>query len=204
MERTKLTALFTAILLAAVSVPLTASAEEALPRLELIFGIKQMPDKTVYGLGETLDLTGGIVYDYATYIDYDADGRELRTYLDRFDQPMTREGYVLDASAFDNTTPGTYRIDLTKTETIEGTTASKTVSFEVMVGTRGDVSGDGQIDAVDASNLLIECTCYGATGYHQFDARQLVFADYNEDGSVDAADASDILIQSTKDGVAKG
>ena len=58
---------------------------------------------------------------------------------------------------------------------------------------RGDVNGDGFIDAVDASTVLAEYARLSSNKKGTFTAEQNTAADFNGDGKVDAVDASAIL-----------
>lgn len=69
---------------------------------QVIFNIKQLPYKTVYQIGEALDLTGGTAEGYATI---------GGIHFDAFTQPMTY--YTVDDSDFDSSHAGTYEIRLT-------------------------------------------------------------------------------------------
>ena len=61
------------------------------------------PTKKIYRIGEELDLTGGTAYAAGTM-----DGGEGN--WDTFYQPLDSPYFVVDASEFDNTKPGTYTI----------------------------------------------------------------------------------------------
>ena len=58
---------------------------------------------------------------------------------------------------------------------------------------KGDVNGDGFIDAVDASDVLAEYARLSSGGKAEFNGEQRLAADYNGDGFTDAVDASEIL-----------
>lgn len=58
---------------------------------------------------------------------------------------------------------------------------------------KGDVNGDGFIDAVDASAVLAEYAVSSTGGKPSFTEEQFAAADWNEDGIADAVDASCIL-----------
>ena len=93
------------------------------PSEKIFFNITQTPDKVVYKTGEALDLTGGKAFAGGEY----DDGSGNVMCWDAFEQPMTY--YTVDASEFNNTRPGTYKIYLT----CKGQLESKTISFEVRV-----------------------------------------------------------------------
>lgn len=67
------------------------------------------------------------------------------------------------------------------------------LAFEVGKAPRGDVNGDGFIDAVDASTVLAEYARLSSNKKGTFTAEQNTAADFNGDGKVDAVDASAIL-----------
>ena len=94
------------------------------PHEGIYFKITKLPDKLHYQIGEELDLTGGTAYASG---EYDNNGSGHPLYWDAFDQPMTY--YKVDATEFNNTRPGTYKIYLT----CKGQLESKTISFEVRV-----------------------------------------------------------------------
>ena len=56
----------------------------------------------------------------------------------------------------------------------------------------GDPTGDGIIDAVDASNILSQYTKY-STGAAEPTADGLAVCDVNTDGYIDSVDASKVL-----------
>lgn len=58
---------------------------------------------------------------------------------------------------------------------------------------KGDVNGDGLIDAVDASLILAEYSALSTNGISAFSDLQKVSADINKDGLTDACDSSLIL-----------
>lgn len=69
---------------------------------EYHINITSKPTKTTYAIGEELDFTGGLAYGYYE----NSDG----LHGDVFSQPFTSSFYSIDASGFDNTKPGTYKI----------------------------------------------------------------------------------------------
>lgn len=58
---------------------------------------------------------------------------------------------------------------------------------------KGDINGDGLVDAVDASLILAEYAALSTSGISMFSDSQKVSADINKDGSTDACDSSLIL-----------
>ncbi len=116
----------------ATETTVTTTKDEYSYRLDLI----KVPSKTVYKIGEELDLSDGVAYGYVS-------GGGI--YGDTFNQPITSQYFTLDTSQFDNTKPGTYKI------TVSYGTASK--SFEVKVvddsePTKVTLSGDANNDRV--------------------------------------------------------
>ncbi len=80
-------------------------------------------------------------------------------------------------------------------------------SFEVIgaetTNAPGDVNGDGEIDASDASDLLVASTEKAVGHETGLTTSQELAADVDGDGSFDAADASCILIYSTLRGTGR-
>ncbi|MDE7094016.1 MAG: bacterial Ig-like domain-containing protein, partial [Oscillospiraceae bacterium] len=73
------------------------------------FSLVKTPDKTIYTIGEELDLTGGIVHDSVIITNQNGESELLDTY-----QYMTNQEYSLDLEAFDNTRAGIYPVYLVK------------------------------------------------------------------------------------------
>ncbi|MBR6967055.1 MAG: leucine-rich repeat protein [Ruminococcus sp.] len=67
------------------------------------------------------------------------------------------------------------------------------IAFKTGRQQKGDVNGDGYIDAVDASDVLAEYARLSSGGDSGFTETQRSCADYNGDGFTDAVDASEIL-----------
>ena len=59
---------------------------------------------------------------------------------------------------------------------------------------KGDVNGDGLVDAVDATQVLIHYANLSTGGNGTIDADKLLVAEYNGDGLIDTVDAAAILI----------
>lgn len=148
---------------------------------QVLFNIKQLPEKTVYQIGEELDLTGGTAEGYATI---------GGIHFDAFTQPMTY--YNVDDSGFDNTHAGTYEIRLTW--------FGKTISFpvEVVAGSvdadssclEGDVNCNGEIEIADP---IILCRSNAEDSLVSITAQGSVNADCDHDGLLSAADVTLIL-----------
>ncbi|MBQ4464885.1 MAG: FtsX-like permease family protein, partial [Oscillospiraceae bacterium] len=93
------------------------------------FRLMRAPDKTIYQLGEPLDLTGGIIHD--SFVALNENGEpELIDNL----QPLDFAEYTLQADAFDSTRPGIYPITVVKDYTdTNGEPAQESVVFYTMV-----------------------------------------------------------------------
>lgn len=147
--------------------------------------IDSLPTKTAYTVGEELDLSGG---------KWHSDGiKSDGTPFNSVPYDMTNNSRV-DTSAFDNTKAGTYRIYLR--ENINGLYGEN--FFDVTVSepatTLGDINGDGFIDSVDATAVLIEYAKLSASGIGTFDDNQKKSADLNNDGLTDSVDATLIMM----------
>lgn len=59
---------------------------------------------------------------------------------------------------------------------------------------KGDINGDGFVDAVDSSQVLMHYADLSTNGNGTISQDKLSVADYNEDGLIDAVDATAILI----------
>lgn len=77
--------------------------------------------------------------------------------------------------------------------TTASTTTSSTVSTQESLAL-GDVNGDGNIDASDAAEILVEAARRGAGYESEFTDAQITAADVNEDGAIDASDAAVVLV----------
>ena len=67
------------------------------------------------------------------------------------------------------------------------------IIFGTKILQKGDVTGDGVIDAVDASTVLSEYALNSTDKPSSFNAEQIISADYDGNGAVNAVDASLIL-----------
>lgn len=117
--------------------------------------IDKLPDKTLYTVGEQLDLTGAIVSaDYRSTLTYDVliESVPLTENLDKFN---------VESSDFDSTTPGTYTIYVT----YQGQHTYDTASFEVTVTDKelimGDCNLDGKFSIADVVMLQEWLLCGG-------------------------------------------
>lgn len=202
----QITAAMTAILMAMTAIPFAASAAEE--NNYTLISISQIPDKTVYEVGEALDLTGGEAI---------AAGCEDGMLWDTFYQPIESEFFTVDATNFDNKTPGTYTIyvfpkckdqssyasfDVTVLpdssllkETIpdeEAESAKETIAdvknAKAAAAGSGDVNGDGEVNVMD----LIMVNKYNV-GAADLDSDALAATDMNGDGNVDYSDAIQLL-----------
>ena len=69
--------------------------------------IDSLPTKTVYEVGEQLDLSGGTFHAYARR----SDGTEIQSVINRMESPNS--DFTVDTSEFDSTRAGTYNIHIT-------------------------------------------------------------------------------------------
>lgn len=65
---------------------------------------------------------------------------------------------------------------------------------------KGDVNGDGKVDASDAADILVESALIGAGNGGEFTPEQNIAADVNGDGKIDASDAALILVYAAEVG----
>ncbi len=151
---------------------------------------------------KTLDLTGGEAI---------AAGCENEMLWDTFYQPIDSEFFTVDATKFDNSTPGTYTIyvfpkckdqssyasfDVTVLkETIpdeEAESSSETIadvkSAKAAATGHGDVNGDGEVNVMDL--ILVNKYNIGAS---ELDSDAFAAADMNGDGNVDYSDTMQLL-----------
>ena len=110
--------------------------------------LRNEPTKTTYAIGEELDLDGGYAEGWITGPDFNGD---------TFKQPLTYEGFTIDASEFDNTKPGTYKIYVKY--------GTATASFEVKVvsTTSSDTTPSSKnSESTDSKFLYGDADCSGA------------------------------------------
>ncbi|MBR1823857.1 MAG: dockerin type I repeat-containing protein [Ruminococcus sp.] len=126
------------------------------------------PDKTVYKVGEELDLTGGytsgsggVVIDKMTVLNWDDFGTK-----------MTAER--MDISAFDNTKPGTYIIK------------PKPMTFAVF-------DCDGVVDDINYGEFKVTVVAGEPNSSASEEKAAVVYGDANLDGDVSLADAVTIM-----------
>lgn len=112
----------------ATEAPVTTTVTTTVkPVAELDFYFVEEPTKTIYEVGEQLDLSGATVMDKVTFhdrygnIEYINSGE--KSVLD----------YDIDASAFNSSIPGIYPIRVTKRFEKDEAVAEKTISFNVTV-----------------------------------------------------------------------
>ncbi len=73
---------------------------------------------------------------------------------------------------------------------------------ETLPLTLGDVNGDGEVNAGDASAVLVYASLLGAgADTSDYDSDWLTTADFNEDGEIDSSDSSAILLYASQIGV---
>ena len=77
---------------------------------------------------------------------------------------------------------------------------STSSAFSANAITLGDTNGDSNIDAIDATNILIHSANIGAGNDGTLFGEALTSADVNGDGIADATDATEILIYSAEIG----
>ena len=110
--------------------------------------LRNEPTKTTYAIGEELDLDGGYAEGWITGPDFNGD---------TFKQPLTYEGFTIDASAFDNTKPGTYKIYVKY--------GTATASFEVKVvstPSSDTTPSSKNSESADSKFLYGDADCSGA------------------------------------------
>ena len=144
--------------------------------------IESLPDKTIYQIGEELNLSG---------IQYKITGK-----MSNGMNWGTNKQPEIDTSEFDNTKAGTYKIYVS----IDYEGLYDETFFEVTVTDNsenlnlGDVNNDGHVDAIDASIVSIEYALLSTSGTGQFTAEQNTIADLNKDGQINAVDATFIAM----------
>lgn len=115
------------------------------PVVQYGIGVAQKPDKTVYKIGEELELNGLRLNGSITTI---IDGEELRACItneDYFDLIKSEPMLSIDDSDFDNTQPGTYKIAVKFGNTQD--IFNVTVTNERLIA--GDVNDDGNFAVSD-------------------------------------------------------
>ena len=169
------------------------------------------PDKTEYNVGETVDYEGAGFHYYAEYESgtvHTMGGKEH--YLSDIADDVFSEEYVLgtldgnsetyvvnfDRSKVDTSKAGTYTVTVILTNK-DGSKTYGQDSFEIVVmdsGARspGDINGDGNIDAIDASKTL-SLYAMGSTNQLEYTEDDYKYCDVNKDGDINAVDASRIL-----------
>jgi len=165
----------------------------------VVITIDSLPDKTVYEVGEYPDFSGlTVTVDHY----YGEDGHDvIYEKVNPMDYP---ESFVIDASDYDGSTPGTYTIEISVTNDfpygyafLRKATYEVEVVGEVPTGDKitvpdgfeatlyGDVNLDGTVDVADvvALNTLL-------LGTGEFEVLQLVNADCARDYVVDSTDST--------------
>ncbi|MDE6657294.1 MAG: hypothetical protein K2J88_01780, partial [Oscillospiraceae bacterium] len=93
------------------------------------FSLVKTPDKTIYTIGEEIDLTGGVIHDSIIITNQNGEQELIDSY-----QYMTSENYILESEAFDNTKAGIYPIYLVKNYiNINNQPATEKILFYVLV-----------------------------------------------------------------------
>ena len=114
--------------------------------------IRKEPDKTVYNIGEELDLTGG---------EAEAAGMYNGAYWDTTSfQPLDSEHFKIDASEFDNQKEGVYTIYVTNTY---GEPVTESFEVEVVEVIYGDANADGVVDIADIA--IVKCYLINSEKY---------------------------------------
>ncbi len=167
--------------------------------------------KLQYVVGEELDLSGGTLCvsgsaDTSTSTDTEVDlggGGSGGGFGWGYDAslPLSDERFTIDTSAFDSSTPGNYPIYISYTEAGYTKTIYITASvYEaedfpyIAENALGDLNGDTNVNAVDASLLLIAAANASSGIGSGLTPAQEAAADVNGDGNFDAKDASLILL----------
>ncbi|MDE5584545.1 MAG: bacterial Ig-like domain-containing protein [Ruminococcus sp.] len=123
--------------------------------------IESVPTKTVYNIGEKLDLTGG-VYKYDELLDYYYMGYLYRVPYATRSMTETDSNVKIDTSEFDNTKAGTYKIYITvnlfsiysDTEYFEVTVKNPLESDIGITLPFGDADCDGQVNINDCVLIM--------------------------------------------------
>ncbi|WP_297957201.1 dockerin type I domain-containing protein [uncultured Ruminococcus sp.] len=169
------------------------------------------PEKTEYNVGETVNYEDAKFHYYAEYESgavHTLGGKEH--YLSDIADDVFSEEYVLgtldgnsetyvvtfDRSKVDTSKAGTYAVIVRLTNK-DGSEVYGHDSFDIVVvvsGARspGDMNGDGNIDAIDASKIL-SLYAMGSTNQLEYTEDDYKYCDVNKDGDINAVDASRIL-----------
>lgn len=137
----------------------------------VVITIDSLPDKTVYDIGEYLDFSGlTVTVDHY----YGEDSHDvIYEKVNPMDYP---ESFVIDASDYDGSTPGTYTIEISVTDDFPyGYQFLRKATYEV------EVVGDGTYPTVEPPTSGNEITV-------PEDAEATKYGDVNLDNTVDAAD----------------
>ncbi len=173
---------------------------EATPKTGFFFS----HDDTAFAIDELIDtLRRRAVYDDGTTGDWtdvedlsgvDLAGQSAESVYDAQDLPYTRTGISATISS----------------PLPDGGTDIQTMTIgDVLIARKGDADLNGQINAVDASNILVYATEKGVgrearlfpAGDDLMERFAFFLADVNGNGALDAVDASCILVYSTEKGV---
>lgn len=93
------------------------------------FSLVKAPDKTIYTIGEKIDLTGGVVHDSVVISNQNGEPELIDSY-----QYMTNEAYILESEVYDNTRAGIYPVYLVKNYiNTDGEPATEKIMFYVLV-----------------------------------------------------------------------
>lgn len=127
----------------------------------------------------TVAITGGQYEDTVTYTDTFTvpDGNDNPDSFMQFEYVFTADE-IYTGSSWDISENG----------------SQKNITVHFGAYTKGDVNGDGFIDAVDATSVLVEYAGNSTGGSGTFTERQKLSADVNDDGFIDAVDATQILV----------
>jgi len=161
--------------------------------VEFYINISSLPAKTVYAIGEDLDLSGGTYSCLGKYDTGVVIPAPIKYMTDLHDDRFS-DSYI-DTSEFDNTKAGTYKIYINAS--YNGVSAQ--TYFEVTVTDNGesfrlgDVDNDGMINAVDATLILTEYALLSTGDTGTFTDTQKKSADIDSDRMINAVDATFVL-----------
>ncbi|MBR5405182.1 MAG: dockerin type I repeat-containing protein, partial [Oscillospiraceae bacterium] len=165
---------------AATTTAMTTTDKTAILRAVLI--IEQLPYKTIYRVGEPLDLTGGLVAR-------EGEGAVASGSVYHWQESqikMTDSSLIsVDTSHDFAQEPGEYTINLTE---CEGGKAS--FGVQVIAKDAGDVNLDGKITMDDYDMIETDYTLQMVGMDSQLTDAQMVNADVDGDGEVDMVDAA--------------